>query len=542
MRFGVKRMFREIASGICIGILISACQSENTTKTIAPAEQAVTFTNSWTLSELSQAIQSGEVSSETAVKTYLERIEMYDRAGPNLQSVLTINPDAIKQAQALDAELQQGNSRGPMHGVPILIKDNIETADNMPTTAGALALKDNLNGRDAPLVASLRAQGAVVLGKTNLSQWANFRSTNSISGWSALGGQTRNPHVLDRSPCGSSAGSGAAMAAHLAAGTIGTETNGSIICPSTSNGIVGFKPTVGLVSQELIVPISSTQDTAGPMTLTVRDAAIMLDGMASGSRDLSFSEQLDADGLKGKRVGVLRFAEGDFPEINLLFAEALDVLESAGAILVDIDEFARPDGFWGDAFDVLKVEFKATLNAYLASTGDNVQTRTLAELIAFNETVADKEMPLFDQDILEMSEAKPGLEDADYLASLAKVLTATRENGLDKFVGDHNVDMVVVPSRGPSFLINPVTGDSAGGGPGAGWIAAIAGYPHLTVPMGEMRSLPIGISFMGPANSDAEILSAGHAYEIRSNKRVAPAFLRSADQSEAIKKAFEPLK
>jgi len=526
----------------CVAVLISACQPEVQVESSELIKKPTTFTSSWTLFELSEAIQSGETSSETAVKTYLERIEMYDRAGPELQSVLTINPDAIKQAQALDAELKDGKSRGPLHGVPILIKDNIETADNMPTTAGAVALKDNMNGRDAPLVARLRAQGAIVLGKTNLSQWANFRSTKSISGWSALGGQTRNPHVLDRSPCGSSAGSGAAMAAHLAAGTIGTETNGSIICPSTSNGIVGFKPTVGLVSQELIVPISSTQDTAGPMTLTVRDAALMLDGMASGTRDVSFAEQLDADGLKGKRVGVLRFAEGDYPEINLLFAEALDVLEDAGAKLIEIEEFDTPDGFWGDAFDVLKVEFKATLNSYLASTGEKVKIRTLAELITFNASVADQELPLFDQDILEMSEAKPGTDDPKYRASLAKVLSATRKNGLDKFVADYRVDMVVVPSRGPSFLINPVTGDDAGGGPGAGWIAAIAGYPHISVPMGEMRSLPIGLSFMGPAGTDAQILSAGHAYEIRSNKRVDPAFLKSADQSEMIEKAFKPLK
>ena len=328
------------------------------------------------------------------------------------------------------------------------------------------------------------------------------------------------------------------MATYLAAGTIGTETNGSIICPATSNGIVGFKPTVGLVSQQFIVPISSTQDTAGPMTLTVRDAALMLDGMASGIRELSFTEQLSAAGLEGKRIGVLRFAEGDFSEINHMFVEALQILENAGAILVDIDEFETPDGFWTDAFDVLKVEFKTTLNDYLASTGAGVKTRTLAQIIAFNETVPDQEMPLFDQDILEMSEAKLDLEDPKYLASRARILKATRADGLDKFIADYQVDMVVVPSRGPSFLINPVTGDDSSSGPGAGWMAAIAGYPHLTVPMGTMRELPIGLSFMGPAGSDAQILAAGHAYEIRSNKRVDPQFLSSADQSELIKTAF----
>lgn len=533
------RTILKLSLGTVLAVSALGCQPNSTQFEEKPtASEDESFSTVWTLTELSDAIQSGDTSSETAVKTYLQRIEQFDRDGPKLQSVLSINPDAIKQAQILDQELKDGKSRGALHGVPILIKDNIETADNMPTTAGALALKDNLNERDAPLVANLRAQGAIVLGKTNLSEWANFRSTKSISGWSALGGQTRNPHVLDRSPCGSSAGSGAAMAAYLAAGTIGTETNGSIICPATSNGIVGFKPTVGLVSQDLIVPISSTQDTAGPMTLTVRDAALMLDGMASGARDTSFVSQLSADGLKDKRIGVLRFAEGDYPEINLLFSEALAVLEDAGAILVDIDEFETPDGFWSDAFDVLKVEFKATLNSYLLSTSPNVTARTLADIITYNETVADREMPLFDQDILEMSEAKAGLDDAKYKASLAKVLKTTRENGLDKFIREFDVEMVVSPSRGPSFLINPVTGDDAGGGPGAGWIAAIAGYPHLSVPMGQMRGLPIGLSFMGAAGDDANILSAGHAYEIRSNRRIDPKFLKSADETDLVKKAF----
>jgi len=533
------KTLKTLALAIGVSFSLTACQPQTNVDHSVKQEQEFVFEKSWTLSELSEAIQAGDVSSEKAVQTYLDRIAAMDRAGPRLQSVLTINPDALEQARALDAELAEGKSRGPLHGIPLLVKDNIESKDNMPTTAGALALKDNVTGRDAPLVANLREAGAIILGKTNLSQWANFRSTKSISGWSALGGQTRNPHVLDRSPCGSSAGSGAAMAAYLAAGTIGTETNGSIICPATSNGIVGFKPTVGLVAQDLIVPISSTQDTAGPMTLTVRDAALMLDGMASGERETSFTAQLADDALSGKRIGVLRFAEGSYPEINSMYSEALETLEAAGAILVDIKDFDAPDGFWGDAFDVLKVEFKATLNDYLASTGEGVETRTLAGIIAYNKTVADVEMPLFDQDILEMSEAKPGLDDPEYLASLAKILKATREEGLDRFLTEYDVDLVVAPSRGPSFLIDPVVGDTfADDGYGAGWIAAIAGYPHLSVPMGTMRELPVGITFMGKANDDALILSVGHAYEIRSNKRVDPKFLRTAEDAQAVQKAF----
>jgi amidase len=530
--------FKSIAVLALASTFLSSCNPAPPPIDDIIVETQFEFTKSWTLSELSDAIQAGDVSSEKAVETYLERIELIDKSGPKLQSILTINPDALKDARALDAELVEGNSRGPLHGIPILLKDNIETKDNMPTTAGALALKDNLNGRDAPLVAKLREAGIVVLGKTNLSQWANFRSTKSLSGWSALGGQTRNPHVLDRSPCGSSAGSGAAMASYLAAATIGTETNGSVICPSSINGIVGFKPTVGLVAQDLIIPIASTQDTAGPMTLTVRDAALMLDGMATGEYQGSFVGALHDNALDGKRIGVLRFAEGDFTEVSVLFQDALDVLEEAGATLIEIDEFDTPDGFWNDSFDVLKFEFKKTLNDYLASTGEGVKTRSLAEVIEFNKTVADVEMPLFDQDILEMSEAKAGLDDAEYLAALAKVLKATREDGLDKFVDDHNLDLVVAPSTGPSFVIDPVYGDTFPGEIGAGWIAAIAGYPHVSVPMGEVRALPVGLSFMGLAGDDANILAAGHAYEIRSNLRITPKFLTTAEDDERVFKAF----
>ncbi len=520
-------------------LMMSSCSSPQTNVTsISQVEVENPAPFGWSLPKISAALQSGELSSSELVAAYLARIEEIDRSGPQLQSVLTLNPDAMRRAKALDVEMAAGNSRGPLHGVPILVKDNIETSDPMPTTAGSTALQDNLNHRDAPLIASLRDAGAVILGKTNLSQWANFRSNTSISGWSALGGQTRNPHILDRSPCGSSAGSGVAVAAFLTSGAIGTETNGSISCPSSRNGIVGFKPTVGLVSQNLIIPISSTQDTAGPMTLSVEGAAMMLDGMTGQSGGQSFTRLLEKSALDGKRVGVLRFAQGKIPAVRDRFEKALLVLEEAGAVLIDIDAYEPPKSFWNDAFAVLQWEFKETLNAYLASTGTQVQTRSLAELIAFNQVESKTEQSLFDQDVFEMSEARTELDDPEYLKALGLVLTATRQDGIDKMLGENQLDLLVAPTGAPAFLIDPVFGDGfPGGNTGAGWLAAIAGYPHLTVPMGSIHALPVGISFMGAAGQDAEVLAAGYAYEIRSAKRVTPQFLPSADAVPSIEKA-----
>ncbi|MEO0612136.1 MAG: amidase family protein, partial [Pseudomonadota bacterium] len=363
------------------------------------------------LPTLAAKLRGGDITSEALVSAYLARINAIDRAGPQLQSVLTVNPDALRDARALDALLADGTVKGQLHGVPILLKDNIESADAMATTAGAMVLKENVTGRDSPLVAGLRASGAVILGKTNLSQWANFRSNGSISGWSALGGQVRNPHMLDRSPCGSSSGSGAAMAASLAAGTVGTETNGSIICPSNVNGIVGFKPTVGLVSQQYIVPISSSQDTAGPMTKTGRGAAMMLSAMAQDGADtLDYSAGLDAGALDGVRVGVLRFSVGDNADIAATFDKALEVLKAAGATLVEIEEFSLDtEDFWTKSRNVLYHEFKATLNNYLAQAAPAVTARTLDAVIAFNKDNAARELALFDQSIFEAAAPLTGL-------------------------------------------------------------------------------------------------------------------------------------
>ena len=387
-----------------------------------------------TAAELAAGIRAGTLTAEAAVRTYLARIEAYDRQGPMIQSVLALNPDALAEARVLDAEARAGTIRGALHGVPVLVKDNIETKE-LPTTAGSLALIGNDTGRDAPIVARLRAEGAIILGKANLSEWANFRSETSISGWSGVGGQTRNPHSLDRSACGSSSGSGAAVAAQLAPLAIGTETNGSITCPAAMTGIVGFKPTVGLLSRSRIVPISSTQDTAGPMTRTVRDAALMLTAMAGS--DPADAATAPADGLKadyvaaldggihGMRIGVLRWAEGERPAVSAAFQEALTALEARGAVLVDIAEYTPPEGLSDDALIVLLTEFKATLNAYLAEAAPAVTTRTLTDLIAFNKANAAREMALFDQSLFTGSEVTAGYQDPAYVAAHAAILKAT---------------------------------------------------------------------------------------------------------------------
>ena len=409
---------KRLLMGAALSLVLTAC-AEPANKVEPVHVEPVSYTPNdmlaKTLPDLSDALIAGEMTSAELVAAYLERIDSVDRKLPKLQAVLSLNANAMADAEASDARRAAGETLGPLDGIPILLKDNIETLDPIATTAGAFALKDNVTGRDSPLVAGLRAQGAIILGKTNLSQWANFRSNDSMSGWSALGGQVRNPHMLDRNPCGSSSGSGAAAAASLAAGTVGTETNGSIICPSNVNGIVGFKPTVGLVAQDLIIPISSSQDTAGPMTKSVKGAAMMLNAMATGPSKTDYVSALDASSLSGQRVGVLRFAQGSSADIQNRFDAALSVLEAQGAILVDIETFEpAAENYWGDALSVFQYEFKHTLNEYLASTPETVPTRTLADLIAFNEANAEMELALFDQSIFVASEAKgPITDEAD---------------------------------------------------------------------------------------------------------------------------------
>ncbi|MBL4871658.1 MAG: hypothetical protein JKX72_11980, partial [Robiginitomaculum sp.] len=451
---------KKLALALLISTSLMSCTPQNI-QTMAPIVMP-NFVPSGLLSkslpEIAAALQNGETTSEALVKSYLARIESIDNTGPTLQSILTINPDILDQARALDAKRAAGETLGPLHGVPILLKDNIETKDNMPTTAGALSLKENITGRDAPLVKGLRDAGALILGKTNLSQWANFKSNDSMSGWSALGGQVRNPHILDRNTCGSSAGSGAAMAASLAAGTVGTETNGSIICPSTINGVVGFKPTVGLVAQDLIIPISHSQDTAGPMTKTVKGAAMMLGAMATGAAKTDYISGLDANALFGVRVGVMRFSQGRNADILGLFNTALKDMESAGAILIDIDDYERTNT--GSAsFDVLKYEFKASLNDYLANTAPAVTARTLAQTIAFNKAHADIELALFDQSILVDSEALGGLDSPEYIKALKAIQKANRQDGIDVLLSKYEVNALVGPSGPVPGRVDPINGD-----------------------------------------------------------------------------------
>lgn len=535
-------IYMAIATGLALSL--SACSQHEVSERPKDGSSAEIshHAKGWpakTLPEISDGLIQNKITSEALVQTYLERIATIDRDGPKLQSILSLNPNALEEAKRLDALRREGNIIGPLHGVPVVLKDNIETADNMATTAGALALKNNLTGRDSPLAKGLRDSGAIILGKSNLSQWANFRSENSMSGWSALGGQVRNPHMLDRNPCGSSSGSGVAVAASLVSGAVGTETNGSIICPSTVNGIVGFKPTVGLVSQDYIIPISSTQDTAGPMTKTVKGAAMMLDVMATGSAKTDYVSGLDEYSLKGTRVGVLRFAQGSNPDIHERFNVALEALEKAGAELVEIETFSPSvDGFRTKSRAILDYEFKATLNEYLARTPNTVTTRTLRDLITFNKNHADVELALFDQSIFDKAETMGPLTDAAYTEARDTIAKATRVDGIDALLSDNNVDVLVSPSGPIPGRVDPINGDVWPSWAGAGYLAAMAGYPHLSVPMGTVHGLPIGLSFIGGKDQDAKVLSYGYAYEQSTHMRVEPQYLETAEVRTEIKAAM----
>ena len=480
-------------------------------------------------------------SAEARTRMALERIEALN---PRLNAVIAVDPTAIVQAQALD---EHPLARGPLYGMTVLIKDNIETRGPLPTTAGSLALRDNVTGRDAWLVTGLRASGVVIIGKANLSEWANIRSSHSISGWSAIGGQVRNPHALDRNPCGSSSGSAVAVAAGMVPAAIGTETDGSITCPAAVNGIVGFKPTVGLVSRTHIVPISHSQDTPGPMTRTVRDAALVLAAIVgtdpadpataeADRRREDYAARLSTDALRGARLGVMRFAAGF--GTDAAFEAALATLRQQGAVLVDIAEFEGRQEISRAELAVLLTEFKHDLNAYLATTPASVRTRTLADLIAFNREHADVEMALFGQDLFEQAEATSGLDD-EYRRARETSLRLAGAEGIDRLLSEHDLVALVGPTMPPAWLIDTVHGDQYPGG-GGGGLAAVAGYPHLTVPMGAVRGLPVGLSFIGPRWSDALILSLGYAYEQASQHRVEPRFLDSIEESEEVAPHLRP--
>lgn len=535
-------LFYALAAGICITACSQTAERSVTKQPISIATDfRATGIIAGSLPEVIEALNNGGISSEDLVKLYLQRIEKIDKNGPHLQAVLALNPDALSRAKELDQLREAGEILGPLHGVPVLLKDNIESTDRVATTAGSLALKDNITGRDSPLVAGLRAQGAIILGKTNLSQWANFRSEGSMSGWSALGGQVKNPHMLDRNPCGSSSGSGAATAASLAAATVGTETNGSVICPSNANGIVGFKPTVGLVPQLHIIPISVTQDTAGPMTKTVMGAALMMNAMATTTPNTDYTAGLTKGALEGVRVGVLNFAKGESKPILDLFKAALLDLEAAGAILVNIDERpATPDNLGKMSYDLLKYEFKDGLNTYLASTSpEQVTTRSLQQLIAFNQQHKEIELSLIDQSIFIASQAMDSLDSEGYKTALETVQKATGEDGIDKLIEQFNVQVLVAPSGPVVPRIDPINGDIwPNNWPGYGGHAARAGYPHVTVPMGGVHALSVGLSFIGAKNSDANMLSYAYGYEQHSLRRLEPQYLKNAQSIPDIAEAM----
>ena len=488
-----------------------------------------------TIKDLQKGYESGKYTVAEVVQTYIDRINELDDNGPELNSIIIVNPDALTIAEELDRELNEGKSRGPMHGVPVILKDNIDTHDKMPATAGATALRNSYPDKDSFIAKKLREAGAVILGKANLSEWANFRAEVSSSGWSGVGGQTKNPYILDRNPCGSSSGSGVAVSANLCMIAIGTETNGSIVCPSNNNGIVGIKPTVGLLSRSGIIPISFTQDTPGPMGRTVEDAAIALGSMTgidtADSKTLSsagkflsengYAQYLKPDGVRGKRIGLLIKSMGFSDRVDTLMNESVKWLRANGAQVIEI---AMPEeSRYGNAsFEVMLYEFKDGLNKYFASLGEDAPIKSVTELIGFNrkDTI---ELRYFDQDLLEMADKKGDLSSPEYKNALSKMLKATRENGIDKVMNDNKLDAIMAPTGSPAWKTDLVLGDHFVGGSSS--LAAVAGYPAITVPMGFIENLPVGVTFFGRAWSEPVLIEIAYSYEQGTNHRKAPKYL-----------------
>ena len=491
-----------------------------------------------TIAALQDGMKSGKHSARSIAEKYLARIAAIDKHGPAINSVIETNPDALAIADALDKERKEKGPRGPLHGIPVMIKDNIATADRMMTTAGSLALVGSKPPKDSVVAQKLREAGAVILGKTNLSEWANIRSRHSSSGWSGRGGQTKNPYALDRNPCGSSSGSGAGVSANLCAAAIGTETDGSIVCPSSANGIVGIKPTVGLVSRSGIIPISHSQDGAGPMCRTVRDAAIVLGALAGVDADDSataesqgnsftdYTQFLNADGLRGARIGVLRKTFGFSDAVDKIMEVSLDAMKKQGATLVDPVEIETAGKFGESEFTVFMYELKADLNSYLARLGPGAPVKTLKDIIDFNERNREKEMPFFGQENFLKAEAMGPLTSQEYLDAWAKNHQLARKEGIDATMDKHNLDALIGPTGGPAWLTDHVDGDHFGGG--SSGAAAVAGYPNITVPAGFIFGLPVGISFFGRAWSEPMLIKLAYAFEQATKVRKAPRFLPTA--------------
>lgn len=484
-----------------------------------------------TVTELQAGYDNGDFTIQDVTDAYLKRIEAIDEFGPQLNSMIYVNPEAMEVARQLDEELQSGNKRGPLHGIPVVLKDNIDTYD-MPTTAGANIMKGSVPDQDAFITQKLRDAGAIIIGKANLSEWANFHSSFSSSGWSALGGQTHNPYDITRNPCGSSAGSGAAASANLAVFAIGTETNGSITCPSSANGLVGIKPTVGLLSRSGIIPISHTQDTPGPMTRTVEDAAIALGTMvgvdeadsktsaSEGNFHTDYTQFLNVDGLEGKRIGLWTGSLGGHHRVDTLMYETVRFLESQGATVIEIDRISS-ENVGGDSFQVLLYEFKDGLNKYFASLGDDAPVKSMSELV--DSTLADSvEMHYFDHDLLITASQKGDLTSEEYTTALSRMMQFTREEGIDKVMNEHNLDAIIGPTGGPAWKTDLTNGDNFAVSSSSP--AARAGYPNITVPMGYIDGLPVGISFFGRAWSEPELIEIAYSFEQGTNVRRAPEF------------------
>ena len=492
-----------------------------------------------TVADLQAAMSAGKLTAKALTTQYLARIKAIDKSGPRINAIIELNPDALAIAAALDKERKTKGVRGPLHGIPVLLKDNIATFDKMQTTAGSWALVGSQPSRDAFIVTQLREAGAVILGKTNLSEWANIRSSRSTSGWSGRGGLTKNPYALDRNTSGSSSGSGAAIAASLAAVAVGTETDGSIVSPANVNGLVGFKPTLGLVSRNGIIPIAHSQDTAGPMTRTVADAAVLLSVLAgsdardaatqeANARKVDYTQFLKADGLKGARIGVVR---PNITNANDLVAsvieEALKVLTAQGAVLIDPIELPNAGKYGRTEFEVLQYELKADMAAYLAEFVPQSKIKTLQDIIDFNDADRAREMPYFNQETFLLAVKKGGLDSQEYIDALATNLRLSRAEGIDQIMKQHKLDALVAPSGGPAWLTDFIKGDNSGGGFSSA--AAVAGYPHITVPAGAVYGLPVGISFVGAAWSEPTLIKLAYSYEQASRQRRAPTFVKTVN-------------
>ncbi|MDZ4708689.1 MAG: amidase [Saprospiraceae bacterium] len=532
-----RTFFRNTVLTASGAALLNSCSSDTSTKEEDPAPDKFSDDfelNEITIAELQEKMKSGTYTSESITQLYLQRIENIDKKGPALNSVIELNPDALSIAKSMDEERKAGKIRGPLHGIPILIKDNIDTADKMMTTAGSLALIGHIASKDAFIVTQLREAGAVLLGKTNLSEWANFRSSHSCSGWSSRGGQTKNPYILDHNPCGSSSGSGVAVAANLCAVAVGTETDGSVTCPASVNGTVGIKPTVGLVSRSGIIPISHTQDTAGPLARTVTDTAILLAAMIGmDSRDektkeseghglSDYSSFLDINGLKGKRLGVEKKKyENQF--LNRLLQQAVDLLKTQGAEIIELDYLDKLNALGDAEFEVMKYEFKYGINKYLSTA--NTSMKSLTDLIAYNKQNEDRVMPSFKQENFDASENTSGLEDKAYQQALEKSHMGAQRI-IDETIKENKLDAFIGLTMGPACSIDTIYGDRWGNvfltSP-----AAMSGYPHISVPAGKVYDLPVGLSFYASAYKEGELIRLAYAYEQASKHRTKPEFKKA---------------